>query len=87
MSLEAQISGSPMADGKEDAAVKDNLDITTLRNGTNNEVSTSNGGDFHKKLNAVKDHVKRVHLFNLVAKGFSGSRELIPRMYINLIFT
>jgi catalase len=68
----AQISGSPMADGEEDAAVKDvmqNLDSATLSNGSNSKAS--NDRDFHKKLNAVKDHVERGHLFNLVAKGFN----------------
>ena len=68
----AQVSESPMVDGEEDAAEKDimqNLDIVTLSNGTNSKAS--NNGDFHKKLNAVKDHVEREHLFNLVAKGFN----------------
>lgn len=68
----AQISGDQLADSEEDAAVKEieeNLDGVSLSNGTNGKATS--GGNFHEKLNAVKEHVERGHLFNLVAKGFN----------------
>jgi catalase len=69
----AQLSGDPMADGEEQAAVKDvlqSLNGVSLDDGTKGKAT--NGGNFHDKLNAVKEHVEKGHLFNLVAKGFNA---------------
>ena len=69
----AQISGSPMAGGEEEAAVKDTMQKmggASMSSGSNCKASNASG--FHEKLNAVKEHVERGHLFNLVAKGFNN---------------
>ena len=69
----ARISGDSVADEKEDDAVvkgaTDGLNGVGGSNGTNGKAA--DGGNFHEKLNAVKEHVERGHLFNLVAKGFN----------------
>lgn len=67
-----QINGQPKVGGGEDAAVKDvseKLDGASLNNGTNGKAN--NHEDFYDKLNTVKEHVEKGHLFNLVAKGFN----------------
>lgn len=71
--IKAQISGDPIADSEEQAAVKgvlQSLNGASLDNCAEGEAT--NGGDFHDKLNAVKKHVEKGQLFNLLPKGFNA---------------
>jgi len=71
----AQISGTTMADGEQNANLIDMTPGTKSgsRKASNDSDKKEDGGNFHDKLHAVHEAVENAHLSNVVAKGFHSS--------------